>query len=56
MNVLGNARRRREKFQDLTLKIIKNMKKIDENDTPIPKNFSAPSEPDLVLIRGGGGN
>ena len=54
MTVSGNARRRLEKFQDLSLKIIKNMKKIDENDTQIPKIFSAPSEPDLVLIRGGG--
>ena len=53
MSVSGNARRRRENFQDLGLKIIKNIKKIDENDTQIPKIFSAPSEPDLVLIGGG---
>ncbi len=39
MNVLGKARRRRENFEDLALKIIDFMKKIDENRPPKPQNF-----------------
>ena len=47
MNVSGKARRRREIFEDLDLKIIKNMKKINENTPQNPEKFSAPSAPDL---------
>jgi len=53
MNVLGSARRRREKFEDLIPKIIKNMKKIDENHSPNPKKFPGPSDPGSTPIRGG---
>ena len=53
MNVLGSARRRLENFEDLTPKIIKNMKKIDENHSPNPQKFPGPSDPDVAPIRGG---
>ena len=52
MNVSGKARRRMENFEDLNIKIIKNMKKINENTPQNAENFPAPSAPDCVLIRG----
>ena len=39
MDVLGKARRRRENFEDLALKIIDFMKKIDEKRPLKPQNF-----------------
>ena len=39
MGVLGKARRRRENFEDLALKIIDFMKKIDEKRPLKPQNF-----------------
>ena len=39
MGGLGKARRRRENFEDLALKIIDFMKKIDENRPLKPQNF-----------------
>ena len=56
MNVSGKARRMRENFEDLDLKIIKNMKKINENTPQNPEKFQAPSAPDCASIRGGGGS
>ena len=39
MDVLGKARRRRENFEDLALKIIDFMNKIDEKRPLKPQNF-----------------
>ena len=39
MDVLGKARRRRENFEDLTLKIVDFMKEIDEMRPLKPQNF-----------------
>ena len=39
MDVLGKARRRRENFEDLALKIIDFMKKIDEKRSLKSQNF-----------------
>ena len=39
MDVLGEARRRRENFEDLTLKIVDFMKEIDEKRPLKPQNF-----------------
>ena len=52
MNVSGKGRRRRENFEDLDLKIIKNMKKINENNPQNPEKFPAPSAPGCARIRG----
>ena len=47
------ARRRREIFGNLSYKIIDFIKKIDENDVQIPKNFLGAFGAEMTPIRGG---